>query len=48
MIPNHVAPDDARMQEMDTSLPIGRMIQRRYVIEDILGKGEFGTAYQQR
>lgn len=34
-----------RIQEMNTSLLIGTMIKGRYIVEDILGKGEFGTVY---
>src|SRR5215469_9198854 len=33
------------MQEVPASLPIGAMIQRRYIVESLLGRGGFGSVY---
>jgi serine/threonine protein kinase len=33
------------MQEIQTSLPIGTVIQGHYIVESLLGKGDFGSVY---
>ena len=33
------------MQIFNTLLTVGTTIKDRYVVEDVLGKGEFGTSY---
>ena len=33
------------MQEVQTSLPVGTVIQERYIIESLLGNGDFGNVY---
>jgi len=33
------------MQELQASLPVGAMIQRRYIVESLLGKGRFASVY---
>src|ERR1051326_3980189 len=34
-----------RVQEVQTTLPIGTIIRERYIVEDLLGKGGFGAVY---
>jgi len=33
------------MQNFNTHLPVGTTVKDRYLVEEILGKGEFGTSY---
>ncbi|TMC23149.1 MAG: serine/threonine protein kinase [Chloroflexi bacterium] len=33
------------VQKVQSSLPIGTLIQNRYIVEDLLGKGGFGAVY---
>ncbi|GAC1350670.1 MAG: hypothetical protein NVSMB27_35380 [Ktedonobacteraceae bacterium] len=33
------------MQEIQVSLPVGAIIQERYIVESLFGKGDFGSVY---